>query len=71
MSNICGRKICCTECPTNADIICECQVQYNENYETLPNDFKRTECEGGGVEQQVEKIKKKAQKTIGTGCPIG
>ena len=43
----------------------EGQVQYNENDQTIPDDFKCTKCEGGGVEDQVEKIKQ-AQETIDT-----
>ena len=61
----CDRKIECNECKASVHIRCEGQVQYNENYQTIPDGFKCTKCEGGGVEDQVEKIKQ-AQETIDT-----
>ena len=42
---------------------CEGEVQYNENYETIPDEFICTKCESGGVEEPMEKIKQ-AQQTI-------
>ena len=59
----CDRKINCKECKGSFHVRCEGEVQYNENNESVTDEFMCTKCEGGGVEEQVEKIKK-AQETI-------
>ena len=54
----CDKKIKCNECNKNFHLRCEGQVQYNENDEdTLSEEFKCIKCEGGGIEEQMNKIK--------------